>query len=74
MPGSRKGGLKTTITNKALYGDDFYARIGKIGGSTPKTRPSGFRARPELASAAGRKGGLISKRGPSLNSFRQTDK
>lgn len=63
MPGNRIGGLKASATNKARYGKDWYARIGRIGGQNGHT--GGFAANPELAKEAGRKGGAISKRGPA---------
>lgn len=63
MAGNKIGGLKAAATNKARYGKDWYARIGKIGGQNGHT--GGFAANPELAKEAGRKGGTISKRGPA---------
>ena len=60
MAGNKIGGAKAAATNKARYGEDFYAKIGKIGG---KKSTGGFAANRELASAAGRKGGQISRRG-----------
>jgi general stress protein YciG len=62
MGGTKAGGYKACATNKRKYGDDWYARIGKIGGS--KTGLKGFALNNELAKSAGRKGGLKSKRGP----------
>ena len=61
MPGTKAGGRKAAITNKILHGDDFYARIGRKGGS--KSSRGGFAANPELARMAGKKGGSASKRG-----------
>lgn len=46
-------------------GKDYYAKIGRIGGSAIATKPKGFAANPELARIAGAKGGKISKRGKS---------
>jgi len=63
VAGSKKGGLKARETNKRLYGKDFYARIGKIGGK--KGHTGGFYANRELAKTAGAIGGAISKRGKS---------
>ena len=60
MAGTVKGGKKAAKKNKQLYGDDFYARIGAIGGK--KGRTGGFAANRELARIAGAKGGRISKR------------
>lgn len=65
MAGTREGGLKACETTRKRNGEDFYARIGAKGGSTPTTKPKGFAANPELAKVAGRKGGTISRRGPS---------
>lgn len=65
MAGTIAGGLKASETNRKRHGADFYARIGAKGGSTPTVKPKGFAADPELARAAGRKGGTISRRGPS---------
>lgn len=61
MAGNRKGGLLARDTNRAKYGADFYARIGKIGGQNGNT--GGFAANRELARRAGRLGGLKSRRG-----------
>lgn len=63
MAGTKEGGRKASATNRAKYGDDFYARIGRDGGHNGHT--GGFAANPELAKIAGRKGGTISKRGPA---------
>lgn len=55
--------MKAAITNKAKFGNEFYANIGAKGGRNGHT--GGFAANPELAREAGRKGGLISRRGPA---------
>ncbi len=60
MAGTKAGGMKAAATNKTKHGSDFYARIGAKGGKMGHT--GGFAANPELARAAGRKGGLISRR------------
>jgi len=60
MPGTKIGGDKAAAKNKKLYGDDFYARIGAIGGKKGTT--GGFAANRELARIAGAKGGRISRR------------
>lgn len=62
MAGTRSGGLRAAATNKTLYGDDFYRRIGHIGGRI--SRGGGFAMNRELAVEAGRKGGKASRRGP----------
>ena len=63
MPGTKIGGLKTSLKNKKLYGEDYYKRLGHIGGKTPTCKLKGFACNPSLAVLAGRKGGRISKRG-----------
>lgn len=67
MSGTVRGGLATAKKNKSLYGEDFYKRIGKIGGSKPHTRPKGFAYAKahglDWAVTAGRKGGSTGKRG-----------
>jgi len=64
MSGTKAGGLKAAYTNKKKYGNDWYSRIGKKGGKNGHT--GGFAANPELARAAGAKGGRISRRGPAI--------
>ncbi|MCA9333849.1 hypothetical protein KC963_02275 [Candidatus Saccharibacteria bacterium] len=64
MAGTKTGGKAAAATNKARYGDDFYQRIGAIGGK--KGRTGGFYANRELARIAGAKGGRISKRGKAV--------
>ena len=61
MAGTKLGGLKASKANKEKYGDDFYKRIGAIGGRNGHT--GGFASNPELARLAGAKGGRISRRG-----------
>lgn len=61
MSGVREGGLKAVQTSKKRYGEDFYVKIGKLGGS--KSRGGGFASNIELAREAGRKGGSASRRG-----------
>lgn len=60
MAGTIEGGKAAAETNKRKYGENYYARIGAIGGKKGST--GGFFANRELASIAGRKGGLISRR------------
>ena len=67
MSSTVSGGKLAAITNKKLYGKDFYKRIGRLGGSTPCTKPSGFAAMSrERVSEIGRKGGRISRRGKAI--------
>jgi len=61
MAGTKTGGKLAAKTNKAKYGDNFYAIIGAKGGK--KTGPKGFALNRDLAREAGRKGGTISRRG-----------
>lgn len=65
MAGTKEGGKKAAATNKAKYGKNFYAEIGAKGGRNGHT--GGFAANPELAKIAGRRGGLISRRGSTKN-------
>lgn len=62
MAGTVEGGRKAAATNKKRNGDDFFKRIGAIGGRNGHT--GGFAAMdPERRSECGRKGGRISRRG-----------
>ena len=64
MSGTKAGGVKAAKTNRKTYGHDFYARIGRMGGRNGHT--GGFASMPKWkVREAGRKGGLIGKRGPS---------
>ena len=65
MPGTKIGGQKAAATNKAKYGEDFYAKIGEKGGKLGRT--GGFFANRELAAIAGAKGGAKSRRGTAKN-------
>ena len=62
MPGTRIGGqaARNTILKK---NPNFYAEIGKKGGLRKVKK--GFATNLELASAAGKRGGSISRRGKS---------
>jgi len=62
MAGTKAGGKAAAQTNKELHGEDFYKRIGAIGGKKGTT--GGFWADRELARTAGAKGGQTSRRGP----------
>lgn len=63
MAGNRAGGIKASLKNKQLHGEDFYQRIGRKGGKNGHT--GGFASNPELAKIAGAKGGKKSRRGKS---------
>lgn len=62
MAGTKEGALKTIMVIKQKYGEDFYRRIGAIGG-VAKSPNKGFGADRERAKLAGMKGGRISRRG-----------
>ena len=64
MAGTLDGGKAAAKTNKKKYGDDYYAKIGAMGGKLGKT--GGFYANRELARIAGAKGGRKSKRKPNV--------
>lgn len=70
MAGTLAGGRKAAETNKRLYGKDWYAKIGQIGGRNGVS--GGFASKSvgkdgltgaERAKIAGAKGGKISRRG-----------
>jgi len=65
MAGTKIGGVKAAATNKKRHGKNFYAQIGAKGGKKGVT--GGFYANRELARAAGRKGGLISRRRKAIS-------
>ncbi|HSE29922.1 MAG TPA: hypothetical protein VLA77_05040 [Candidatus Saccharimonadales bacterium] len=71
MAGTKAGGQRAAATNKQRHGKDFYARIGANGGK--KGHTGGFYANRELARAAGRKGGLISRRSKSATPTVKSD-
>lgn len=62
MAGTKIGGAKCAETNKRRYGSDWYVRLGSLGGRV-KSPLKGFGGDRELASRAGRIGGLKSRRG-----------
>lgn len=62
MSNTKAGGIKVAETNKRLYGDDYYVKIGAMGGKI-KNGNKGFGSNRELAKIAGRKGGLKSRDG-----------
>ena len=57
----RAAGLKAQRTIISQHGSDYYARIGRKGGSRTDTRPKGFEADRALARIAGAKGGSASR-------------
>ena len=60
MSGTAKGGRLAAQKNKKRHGEDFYKRIGAVGGRN--SRNGGFYANRELARMAGAKGGSVSRR------------
>lgn len=74
MAGTKAGGLKAAATNKAKYGNDFYARMGRKGGhnghtggfNSDKVGKDGLTGR-ERAKIVGAKGGRKSRRTGILN-------
>lgn len=38
MSGTKEGGKKAAITNRQIYGDNYYAKIGRKGGAERKDR------------------------------------
>ena len=40
MSGTKAGGIKAAATNKAKYGAEFYAQIGRKGGRISKRGPA----------------------------------
>lgn len=73
MSGNAIGGKAAAARTKLLYGPDFYARIGAIGGK--HSRGGGFASLllgadgytgRERARIAGSKGGKISRRGKKV--------
>ena len=66
MSGTVAGGLKASKTNRKLYGDNYYAEMGRKGGMSGHT--GGFAANKELARKAGAKGGRSSRRAGGIQS------
>lgn len=64
MSGTTAGGKKSSDYLKAKFGDDFFKKIGAIGGKNGNT--GGFHVNRELARTAGKIGGSISKRRPKV--------
>lgn len=69
MSGTVDGGKAAADTNKELYGEDYYAKLGRLGGM--KSRTGGFASNVvgddgltgrERARIAGARGGRVSKR------------
>lgn len=58
----RASGIKARNTIIAKHGENYYATIGKKGGSRTDTKPKGFEADRALARRAGAKGGAASRK------------
>lgn len=61
MAGTKIGGMKAKLTNQKQFGEDFYKKLGSLGGRKTGVK-KGFAANPALAKIAGAKGGRKSKR------------
>lgn len=73
MPGTKAGGIAASITNKKRHGNNFYQRIGAVGGRRGKS--GGFAANHDLARIAGAKGGRSGRRnGPASDTFVRAQK
>ncbi len=65
MSQTKEGGRKAAATNRAIHGEDFYQRIGALGGAAGKT--GGFeylvrKGQHERLAEISRKGGSMSRR------------
>lgn len=56
MSNTKAGGIKAAETNKRDHGENFYSKIGALGGKI-KNKNKGFGSNRELAKIAGSKGG-----------------
>lgn len=65
MSGTKAGGKKAAETDKKIHGANFYAEIGRKGGSKSHPETRYFALHPEVAKIAGTKGGRRSKRSRS---------
>jgi general stress protein YciG len=63
MAGTKEGGMKAAATNKRLYGDKFYKRIGEAGGH--KSKGGGFAFDHERAVYWGKIGGKSPRKSKS---------
>lgn len=62
ISGTKTGGSLAATTNKTRHGEDYYVRLGALGGKAKV--PKGFsHMSPEKRAEAGRRGGTVSKRG-----------
>jgi general stress protein YciG len=63
MAGTKEGGRKAAAKNKEIYGEDFYKRIGRAGGSVTGVEKGFSLMTIEERAELGRRGGKKSKRG-----------
>lgn len=76
MAGSVTGGKRASKTNKERYGEDFYKRIGRMGGkkgttggfASKKVGKDGMDGR-QRARVVGQRGGRISRKTPTKRSW-----
>jgi uncharacterized protein len=61
MSGTKSGGKRAALTNKQVHGEDFFRRIGAMGGLV--SRGGGFTK--ETGALYGAIGGAMSRRGPA---------
>lgn len=66
MSGTQAGAKLAAETIKRKYGEEFYQKIGVMGGRA-KSPTKGFGFSREHASACGRKGGAVSSRRGIMN-------
>lgn len=57
MSGTVEGGQKTVETNRKRHGEDYYHKLGKMGGSVSHRESRPFVAQEGLAKRAGKLGG-----------------
>lgn len=75
MAGTIKGGEQAADTIKALYGQDFYQRVGALGGAV-RSKAKGFgagEAGRERARIFGAIGGKVGRRGYVLSPERRKE-
>jgi len=72
MSGTKAGGKKAAKTTRKLHGEDFYKRIGAIGGKNG--HKGGFAANPDMASYWGRIGGKKSVRSGAYTALLEINK
>ena len=72
MSGTRSGGRAAAATNKAKFGEDWYCKLGRKGGSVSRPTTRMFHVDRNLARRAGAAGGRISRRGKAKSSVART--